>query len=282
MQPTTSADALSNLQSFQSSEKAPTDILKEQQTQLGIPGQQQQVSGLRQAITNTTNLLNQVAPSVYGRTQNSLVTNAQAGRQIQNEQAPISQNLQNEGTQLTGAQSDLSTALDKANQMAGLQVTGQQQQLDNLKNIYGALYQKEQDAASAQLEQQKLAEQAREANLSAKSASGGGLDAATLAALLGGGTTPTASPTSTPKAPASGVNQQAAYNSVRSMLATNDKTRILNEINAIRKSAGYGNTTDQFKLSVLQQLSPNLQALGGVLTGSPNGVGQLKQKGFTF
>lgn len=155
-QATTSGQALTNLQNFQSQMKSPTDILTQQQQQLGIPGQQQQVSGLRQAITNTTNLLNQVAPSVYGRTQNSLVTNAQAGRQIQNEQAPISTELQNQGQQYSGAQSDLDRALQQAAQMSSLQVSGNQQSLDNLKSIYGSLYQQEQDAAAHELQQQQL------------------------------------------------------------------------------------------------------------------------------
>jgi hypothetical protein len=160
MQPTTSAQALQQLESAQSSAQNPADILSSQEQSLGVPQAQQQVSGLRQAITNTTNLLNQVAPSVYGRTANSLVTTAQAGRQIANEQAPISTNLNKEQTDYSGASSDLTNLLSQASTRAGLQETGQENKIANLKDIYNALYGQESDAA-------KMAEQKYEANLSA-------------------------------------------------------------------------------------------------------------------
>lgn len=172
---TTSAQALQNLQSFQGQMKAPQDILSGQEQQLGVPQAQQQVSGLRQAITNTTNLLNQVAPSVYGRTGGSLVTTAQAGRQIQNEQAPISQELQKQATDLTNTEGDLNTNMSRAQALAQLQETGQQTQLANLQDVYKALYGQEQDALARQLEQQKLAEQQREFNLTPRSSGGGGI-----------------------------------------------------------------------------------------------------------
>lgn len=164
--PTTSAAALSNLQQFQGSMAAPQDILKQQETQLGVPQAQQQVSGLRQAITNTTNLLNNVAPSVMGRTQNSLVTSAQANRQIQNEQAPISQTLNKENADFGNASSDYKDLLGKASTLADLSQRGQESKLSNLENIYKALYQQEQDAASKQTEAAKQAEMIREFNAS--------------------------------------------------------------------------------------------------------------------
>lgn len=173
-----SATALANLQSFQGSEKAPQDILTGQENTLGVPQAQQQVSGLRQAITNTTNLLNQVAPSVYGRTANSLVTTAQAGRQIQNESAPIQTKLSGLNTAEGNASSDLNTNLSRAQALASLEQSGQQTKEANLMDIYKAIYGQEQDAKSAALEQAKLDEQKREANLSASSrSSGGGLSA---------------------------------------------------------------------------------------------------------
>lgn len=170
-----SAQALQALQSFQGSEQSPDQLLTSQETSLGVPGAQQQVSGLRQAITNTTNLLNQVAPSVYGRTQNSLVTSAQAGRQISNEQAPIQQNLTKLGGQYTDASSDYKDLLGKASTLAGLQATGQQTKESNLKDIYTALYGQEQDTKKAAADAAAADEAKREFNVSAsqKASSGG-------------------------------------------------------------------------------------------------------------
>lgn len=247
MQPAgNSAQALQNLQAFQGQIKAPQDILKDQQTQLGVPQQQQQVSGLRQAITNTTNLLNQVAPSVYGRTQNSLVTSAQAGRQIQNEQAPIATNLNKQETDYTGANSDLDRALQQAAQASSLQVTGQQQQLDNLKSIYGAYYQQEQDAAARELENQKLALAKSQAASSANNGlSLGGLGAA--ASL-------------TPKAPSI---QDQAYLSVQNFLKQGN-TAATSDYAATKASADRGNALDKLKIQLYNQAGINPVAYPGI------------------
>lgn len=169
-----SQQALQNLQSFQGGMKSPTDMLTGAQQQYGVPQGIQQVSGLRQAITNTTNLLNHVAPSVYGRTADSLVTNAQAGRQISNEQAPIQTELGQQNTDYTNANSDLERNISQAHDQATLGLQGQDQQLGNLRTIYDSLYKQEQDALSQQLEQQKLAETKRQFNLTPHGGSGSG------------------------------------------------------------------------------------------------------------
>lgn len=185
MNPTTSAQALGNVENFTKSMQSPDQIYGQESQSLGVPAAQQQVSGLRQAITNTTNLLNNVAPSVMGRTQNSLVTAAQAGRQIQNEQAPIQQKLAGLNTSESNAASDLSSLLSRASELSNLKVQGQNDKLTGLKNIYDALFGKEQAAASAKADAAKLAEQEREFNATnsldrqklAMSANSGGLTA---------------------------------------------------------------------------------------------------------
>ncbi len=175
MPPATSDQALGNLNAFQSSMQSPQATLQGAEQSLGVPQQQQQVSGLRQAIANTTNLLNNVTPSVEGRTQNSLVTDAQANRQIQNESAPIAKTLSDQTGKEATAESDLNSLLSQANNQANLTVQGNAQKLSALKDIYDALYGKEADqaklteqqkefAASQGLDQQKLQEQIREAN----------------------------------------------------------------------------------------------------------------------
>lgn len=169
-----SQTALANYTSAANSQQSPDQIYQDTSNSLGVGAAQSQVSGLRAAITNTTNLLNNVAPSVYGRTQNSLVTSAQAGRQIENESAPISATLSKQGTDLSNDQSNLSGLLSQASTIAGLKQQGQSDKLTNLEDIYKALYGQEQDKQAEADKQAAAAEQVREANLSSSSSSGGG------------------------------------------------------------------------------------------------------------
>lgn len=189
--PTTSGQALSNLQGFQSSVQTPGQELQSAQQGLGVQGAQQQVQGLQGAINNTTNLLNQVAPSVEGRTQNSLVTSAQAGKQIENEQAPIQADLSKDTQDYNTANSNYTNLEGQAENLANSNEQAQSNQLSYLQNIYNDLYTQEQNTAQSQSQQsqfsQSLAEQAREADLSAGSSSGVG---GTLASILGGASSP--------------------------------------------------------------------------------------------
>lgn len=172
-----SAGALAQLQQFQSSMVSPDQAIQNANAALGVQGAQQQVTGLRQAINQTTGLLNQVAPGVMGRTQNSLVTSAQANRQIQNEQAPIQQNLSKDQTDLDTANASYTDLQNQANQRAQATLSGQTGQLSYLQSIYQDMYQREQDAQAEADRQQQMAD-ARKAS----SAGSGGLD---LSPLLG-------------------------------------------------------------------------------------------------
>lgn len=258
MNPTTSSQALSNLQSFQSGMQKPEDILNSQEQQLGVPQATQQVQGLRQAIQNTTSVLNNVAPSVYGRTQNSLETNAQANANIANEQAPVSANLSKENTDYGNQESDLQNLLGRAGTLAGLQTQGQDSQLSYLQNIYNDLFGSEQAKQASDLEQQKLAEQAREANLSASSsASSASGNNAYLASLLGGSSGSTNSSTSVAQL----SPQDAAYKDVQSRVASGNMDQILSDYKATLKSANYGNVTDKAKIALYNQYVPSLKSL---------------------
>lgn len=253
MQPTTSADALSQLQSTQASVQDPNSILQAQNQALGVNSAQQTVTGLRGAINNTGKLLQQVAPSVMGRTGSSLVTNAQANRQIQNEQAPISQNLSDENTQYNQQNSDLQQLEQQAQQQASGIYQGQQDKLSYAQNLYNSLYKQEQDAAAQQYQQQQAAEQQREFNVSqanavaaAKASSGSTFNlpgaASTGAANVTSPTTPTLS---------GGKSLGDASTALKQLLATNNGATIRATLSAIQKSAQYGNTYDQAKLQLI-------------------------------
>lgn len=165
--------ALTQLQQTQQSAQNPQDLYAQANQQYGVNAQQDTVTGLRNAINSTTQLLQKVAPSVMGRTASSLVTSAQANKQIQNEQAPISQNLNSQTTQYNQANQDLSADQTKANQQAQLAYQGQQDKLSYLQNLYNTLYTKEQDTAK-NVEAQREFNLDYQASLNKASSSGGG------------------------------------------------------------------------------------------------------------
>ena len=176
---TTSAQALSNLQSFEGSQPSASTVASNNANQFGVPQQQQQVSGLQAAIQNTTNLLNQVAPTVMGNTQNSLVTQAQANSQIANQEAPIQTNLTNEGNQYSAANTALTNDQNSANALTTADLTGQQNQLSYLQSIYS-------DLANAQQQAFNNNEQLKTDAAGSTSSGSSGTSSPSLASLLGG------------------------------------------------------------------------------------------------
>lgn len=184
-----SADALAQLQSAQSSALTPEQATTQANQANGVDAAQQTVTGLRGAIQHTTSLLNNVAPSVYGRTGGSLVTDAQATRQIGNEQAPIQTDLAKDTQDYTDANADAQTAEQKAEKQADDTITGQNSRLSYLQGIYQDMYGQEQDQAKAAEQAKQDAEQQREFNATPHgTAANSGLDLSGLEQLLSGGT----------------------------------------------------------------------------------------------
>ena len=173
--PANSQEALTRLQQQQGQSQNPNQILESQRQNLGVQGAQDTVTGLRGAINNTTKLLKQVAPSVMGRTQGSLVTQAQATRQIGNEQAPIAQNLTDQGQQYGEANQSLSELQRRAQEAASGEYQGQQDRLSYMRNLYNTLYEREQKAEAARQAELDRQEQVRQFNeqLSASKKGGG-------------------------------------------------------------------------------------------------------------
>lgn len=238
MNPNNSQEALGALQQFQANAQDPGAILAGQQQRLGTNAALENVTGLRGAVANTTRLLNQVAPSVMGRTGNSLVTSAQATRQIGNEQAPIAQQLSSQGEQLGTATQDYDRLAQQAQQAAELQYTGQQNQRSYLQSIYDALYSKEKDARDFAEQQRQFNEQLSVSKANAASLANPSFDSA-----------PATSFQDDPL-------KSKATDAVFSLFATNDKSLIQKTVDAIKASAGYGNSYDKLKLQLIQQLHP--------------------------
>lgn len=207
---TTSAQALQNLQGFTSNMQSPEAELQKEESGLGVQADQQQVTGLQGAIQNSTNLLNQVAPSVMGRTANSLVTSAQADHQISNEQAPINTQLNQENQDYNTANSNYTNALGQAQSLATADTQGEQNQQSYLQNIYNNLYSQEQNTA-AQAEQQRMDNNTIADSTASRAATAANTGVGTPSLV---GTTPSASTPTNSAAPppdlAKGTNPQSA------------------------------------------------------------------------
>lgn len=260
MNPNSSQAALAQLKLQQAQTQNPNDILANQRQQLGVEGAQETVTGLRGAINNTTKLLKQVAPSVMGRTGSSLVTNAQATKQISNEQQPLYETLGEQGSQYGEANTNLSELQRRASEAAQGIYAGQQDKQSYLQNLYNTLFQREQTAEDRRRAELDRREQIRQFNEQLK-ASRAASAAANRSFDLGGGSSKSSEPT---------IKDQA-YASVQNFLQGNDD-EIRSDFNATLKSANYGNKLDKLKIELYKQSRPDLfsNSTMKVSTASPN------------
>lgn len=146
-----------------------TSALNEALGQFGVPEIRKTVSGLRSTVANTSAALDNVDPSVTGRTQGSLVTEAQRQKQVVNERAPIAGQL----TKFSGALSDneraLQDALGQATTVASNRVNDYTRGRDALQSQYESAYTREKDAAAkaeADRQYQLQVQQARSSSAS--------------------------------------------------------------------------------------------------------------------
>lgn len=174
MPPATSADIASKLASYDAKPVTSTDALNSALTQYGVPEIRQTVSGLRTTLANTQNAYNAVDPSVTGRTQGSLVTEAQRSKQVANERAPIAANITSQSQALNQNQSDLTDALGQAQTRASNQVNDYNAGRAALESQYQNVYKSEQDKVANVLATQ----QANTATSKASSANTTGYSAA--------------------------------------------------------------------------------------------------------
>lgn len=144
--PSNSSDALSQLNTFRQNRRNPMDYLRESETRLGLPSSRDRLAGLRGAISNTENLLRGVDPSVTGRTQGSLVTEAQRSRMVANERAPIAEQFREQSRALEGETSNLSELSNRSLTEAQLGIGEQSAQEQSLKGLYDMLFGREREA----------------------------------------------------------------------------------------------------------------------------------------
>lgn len=184
-----------------------------------------------------------------GRTANSLVTNAQATKQIGNEQAPINQNLSDETSQYNQAGQDLQNLQQQAQTAASGVYQGQQDRLSYAQNLFNTLYQQEQDKQAEADKQAQMAEAIREANISAANSAKTSYN---LPNAQPAAKTPTPSSVNpSAKTLSGGKSLTDATSALKALLGTKDASTIRNTLTAIQKSAQYGNTYDQAKLQLV-------------------------------
>lgn len=262
-----SGSLLKQLQDYDTNRKNSVDVLNDAMAKYGIPEIRQRVSGLRTTLSNTENALNAVDPSVTGRTQGSLVTEAQRQRQVANERAPIAEQYGQQSRALSDESGNLSDQLQAAQLLAQNQVSDYDRGRTSLQSQYDTTLAREAEQRRQVEADRAYQLQVQQANDARKAA------AASLASPTfgsSGGSTASASK------PQTDPLQQRAYNAVRDLLNVKDKNVIKNTFNAIQKSAGYGNSYDKIKLQLLQQLAPDM--FGG--RNMTNAIGNASQLRF--
>lgn len=275
MQPPSSAAALQSLTDYNTNRQSAQDIQTQADNQYDLPGYNSRLSTIRGLVGNLQSSVDAVDPSVTGRTSGSFVTEGQRSALVNKEQAPILSNLAKENTALSTEQAGQQNAQSLASQMASAITSQDQTKYQSLLDQYNGVV-----AAEAATEQKRefdanLAQQQAAAKAAASASSAGGYDLSSLlnsfnpqpAATLTGGKT-----------------KDDAQSAVQALIGTKNNQLILNTINAIAKSAGYGNTYDQAKLELLQSLGYGVKGTSTPLTlnGTGKGTSLISSNGLTF
>lgn len=279
MNPTTSAEAAKQMQEFGSTRKSLSDIYAGAEQEAGVGEAQKRANELRNLAAGTEKLIKGVDPSVTGRLQGSMATEAQRQRLVNLETQPLSELYQTQTGAYETGQSEYNNALAKAEKMAQQRYGSDTEKYNTLKDLYSTLlgqetaaeekrrYEAEQAAAEKRAAEERrrwdeqfaatLAQQRAQANVTATFGSGN------LSDILKSSISKQSNQDSQQQADQSA--QKEAYNSVKNMLNSGDSKRIERELRAIEKSAGYGNMRDKMKLTAValitgKPLRPNALA----------------------
>lgn len=131
--------AQSNLSQFQKTQKSASDLYSGAEAELGVQGARDTASRTKQALNLTQGLINNLPGSVTGRTQGSLVSEAQRQRLLANEMQPLTNQYNIQGGQYSDQQNALNALLGQAAQKSGLQYQSQTDRYNQLNDIYKTL-----------------------------------------------------------------------------------------------------------------------------------------------
>jgi len=246
MQPTNSQQALKELQTYQGGRKSSRDVLTEAETRLGVPTQQQRLTGLRSALGNTENLIRSVEPGVAGRTGGSYVTEAQRNRLVGIERAPLDEAFREQSRGLEGATADLGEMNRQALTEAQLRITDDDRRENELQKLYDTLYGREQADKVFAENQRQFNEQQR-----AASAQNNWLKSEMEKAQAEEKAKADAESTY------ASVDKDRATTAIKSLLNTGNQGLINRTIAAISDSAKRGNMYDKFKLELIDMYRTN-------------------------
>lgn len=163
--PPTSAALATQLSALDANKQSSADILNGAMAKYGVGDIQNRVSGLRTTLSNTETALNNVDPSVTGRTSNSLVTEAQRQRMVNQERVPIAAQYGDQTRALSNESANLGEAQKQADVFANGQISDNTNNRNNIQNEYNNATAREAEATRVaqadrafQLQQSQAAE----------------------------------------------------------------------------------------------------------------------------
>lgn len=144
----------------------PTDTYNKITTQLGIPDARTRVQALQSNLLDTENAIKAVDPNVTARTSGALVTEAQRGRLVNMEKAPLTDTYNSQNQSYGVEQNNLGQLTQQATQQAGLAESDYKNKRQSLADqLTTALQQQAAAEAKAEADRQ-FAESQRQFNVS--------------------------------------------------------------------------------------------------------------------
>lgn len=143
----------------------PTDTYNKITTQLGIPDARTRVQALSSNLLNTENAIRAVDPNVTARTSNSLVTEAQRGRLVNMEKAPLTDTYSQQNQAYGKEQGNLNDLTGQATQQAGLAESDYKNKRQSLADQLNTAIQQQTAAAAKADADRAFAEQQRQFNV---------------------------------------------------------------------------------------------------------------------
>lgn len=157
-----SQSALNQLNDYRATTQGAGDIYKQQSQELGVGTSQQRAQELRNLVSGTEQALRGVESSVTGRTQGSLVTEAQRSRLANIERAPLADQFNTQQGALSNEQQTYQDLLSQAGQRTGLIYGSQQDRLKSLESGYNTSLEQEAQRRQEVLQREQMAQQQRQ------------------------------------------------------------------------------------------------------------------------
>ena len=221
MNPTNSAEALSNLQSFSSGRTSLADLYSGAEKETGVADARTRAQQLKQAASATEGLIRNVDPSVTGRLQGGLATEAQRQRLIALETQPLTEMYRTQSGAYDTANTELSDAASRADKLATMRYGADTDKFNSLKTLYDTLYGQEQAAEEKRRWEAQQAEAKRQFDAQIAETRRAAESAAAAARFSPSYNMPSATPAAG-SAKAAESQQQRDYNFVKGLVnATN-------------------------------------------------------------